>query len=96
MVRERKQYSREFKAQAVQQAEDSGLSYREIARALGIQPGTLYRWREEIVQQVSPQDSPGAEISPASIHQLQRQVQVLEEECAILKKALAIFSKPGR
>jgi transposase len=96
MVRERKKYSREFKTQAVQQAEDSGLPFSETARALGIQPGMLYRWREEIANQATPKDSTGADISPESIRQLQRKVQVLEEESAILKKALAIFSKPGR
>ena len=96
MKEPRNHYTPEFKAQAVQQAKDSGQPYAQTARALGIRPNILYRWQQEEAEKETGMKRTGTVVPPEEIRQLQRKVQVLEEECAILKKALAIFSKPGR
>jgi transposase-like protein len=96
MNRGRKHYSREYKLQAIQQAKESGLPISETARALGIRPALLYRWQEKARQETIVKDSRQTAPPPETVRQMQRKIQGLEEECAILKKALAIFSKPGR
>ena len=47
MTKERKQYSREFKQEAVRLLETSGKSASELERELGIGKGNLWRWKRE-------------------------------------------------
>ena len=47
MTKERKQYSREFKQEAVRLLETSGKSASELERELGIGKGNLWRWKRK-------------------------------------------------
>ncbi|TVQ74720.1 MAG: transposase [Oceanospirillales bacterium] len=42
-----RQYSTEFKEEAVSLVNDQGYSVPEAAKALGINPNMLYRWKEK-------------------------------------------------
>ena len=98
MKKARRQYTREFKLEALQLHETRGQSATQIERELGIGKGNLYRWKRKLAQD-------GQEACPGHgrltneqerIRQLEREVAVLRQERDILKKAVAIFSHPKR
>jgi transposase len=91
----RKNYSREFKIEAVKLVTEGGNSQTQVASDLGVHPNTLCKW----VQQYSerPQDAfpgKGHQLTEAeALRKLQRENERLRMERDILKKAVAIFSK---
>lgn len=94
----RKTYSREFKLEALQLLGSSGKSAAQIARDLGISEGSLYRWRNEFRAR-GGLAFPGRGNLPAdqeALHKLRRENEILRQERDILKKAIAIFTRPKR
>ncbi len=87
--RNRRQYSDELKAEAVQMLLD-GHSADSVVSNLGLS-GTslLYRWKAKRLQE----DGPAATALDARVSQLQEELRHVERERDILKKALAIFSQ---
>ncbi len=88
----RRQYTDEFKAEAVRLAEQGDVPKAKIARDLGICETVLYRW----IQQRKGSASGGAALSAdekAELARLRRDVKRLEMERDILKKAAAYFAK---
>ena len=92
---ERRKFSREFKAEAVKLAKESGASIGEVSRDLGIRPDMLRRWKRQVEQD-------GAAAFPGSgrlvehdeeMRRLQRQLRRVMMERDILKKALGIVSE---
>jgi transposase len=96
MTNSRRKYSREFKLEAVQLWETSGRSVSQIERELGIGHGNIKRWKRELA--AAGEDAfPGhGRLSPEQerLRQLERENEVLRQERDILKKAIAIFSRP--
>ena len=96
--KEKRQYTREFKMEAVRLYETSGKSMRVIEQELGITPYLLSKW----VQQFREQEAaafPGKGKLPdqeAEVQRLRREVEILRQERDILKKAVIIFSEPKR
>ena len=92
----RRQYTREFKLEALRLLETSGKSAAEIERDLGIGSGNLYRWKRKLAK--DGQDSfPGhGRLTPEQEHirNLERENEILRQQRDILKKAVAIFSHP--
>ena len=91
----RRKYTREFKLEAVRMSEDPDRTAAEVARALGITPSILYRWRQAFRSE-GPEAFPGHGKLPESeeeVRQLQRELERVTEERDILKKAIAIFSR---
>jgi len=87
--RTRRNYSREFKAEAVQMLLD-GHSAASVAQNLGLSgTGLLYRWRADILQE----SGPAATALDSRVHELEDELRRVERERDILKKALAIFSQ---
>ncbi len=89
----RKQYSSEFKQQAVRMVTEQGLSLAQAARDLGLNDNMLSRWKKEFEAQ-------GARAFPGQGHpqeeelaRLRRENEVLRRERDILKKAVSIFSQ---
>jgi transposase len=97
MTTERRQYTAEFKREAVELSETSDKSVRQIAEELGIRPRLLYRWRA--ARRKSGSDAfPGHGNSNAAdreVVELRRELERTRQERDILKKALAIFSRPS-
>ena len=87
--RNRRQYSDELKAEAVQMLLD-GHSADSVVSNLGLS-GTslLYRWKVKRLQE----DGPAATALDARLSQLQEELRRVERERDILKKALAIFGR---
>lgn len=90
----RRVYSHEFKAQAVELLDSSGKSMEQIERELGIGNGCLARWRSELGR--ADREQAGARpLDPqVVIRELRRELEVVRMERDILKKAVAIFSRP--
>ena len=92
----RRKFTKEFKEQAVRLLESRQKGAREIEEELGIPPGQLYRWRIEL-ELVGWKAFPGiGNLRDEELARLRKEVSVLREERDILRKALAIFSKPPR
>lgn len=96
MKKTRRQYTREFKLEALHLLETSGKSASQLERELGIGKGNLHRWKRKLGQ--DGQDAfPGhGRRTPEQerIRQLERENEVLRQQRDILKKAVAIFSHP--
>lgn len=93
MKRKRRQYTQEYKREAVELVTRSGSSALQVSKELGIDATTLSRWRREI-------EGTEAEEGPVSVFALKEELKWLrkendrlKEEQAILKKAAAYFAK---
>ena len=93
-----KVYSREFKEEAVRLAQTSGKPIAQIARELGISDSAIHGWRKELSLH-------GEEAFPGKGHQtaleeenrrLKRELERVQQERDILKKAISIFSRESR
>ena len=86
---ERRRYSDELKAEAVQMVLD-GHSAESVARNLGISGANLlYRWKMKTVKE----SGPAASTLEQRVRQLEQELRRVERERDVLKKALAIFSQ---
>ena len=94
-VMERRQFTREFKLEAVRLIKDRGVSYAKAAEDLGIHPTQLRSWVKQLAN--DPQHAfPGhGQMKPEQLEiaQLKREVAKLKAERDILKKAAAYFAK---
>jgi len=94
-TKKRRRFDRQYKLEAVRLALASGKQQIEVARDLGINPETLYRWVREF--RGDPQQSfPGngqLKSRDQEVEQLRRQVTRLQAENAFLKKVSAYFVK---
>ncbi|RLB66879.1 MAG: hypothetical protein DRH08_05090 [Deltaproteobacteria bacterium] len=86
-----KQYSKEFKEEAVALVRDQGYSVPEAARSLGIASNMLYRWKEKTEAQLEGKELSEDERSELKL--LRKEVKTLRMEKEILKKASAFFAK---
>jgi transposase len=96
---ERREYTREFKVEAVRLLNTSGKSGHEVEADLGIGSGMVYRWRK----QLQAKGTSGIRAFPGKgrpkdeeLARLRRENAELREERDILRKALAIFSRTKR
>jgi transposase len=98
MTKTRRQYTREFKLEAVRLLETSGKSAAQIERELGIGTGCLSRWKREFAEEGKHAFPGHGRLTPDQdrIHHLEQENEILRQERDILKKAVAIFSHPSR
>jgi transposase len=99
MKKQRMHYDRKFKENAVK------LSYQrdnlnDLARELGIRSELVYRWRKELKEygtgSFSGHGVPNLTPEMKELSDLKKQMQRIETENEILKKALGIISKSDR
>ena len=92
---ERRQYTREFKLEAVRLIKQRGVSYAQASKDLGVHPTQLRNWVKQLAD--DPQHAfPGhGQMKPEQLEiaQLKREVARLKAERDILKKAAAYFAK---
>jgi len=92
----RRQFTRDFKVEAVRLLEESGKTIAEVSRDLGIDRKTITRWRKEYG--VDPSNAfrgNGVRTELESeLWRLKRENQTLRREREILKKVLGIVSQP--
>ena len=90
----RRTFTREFKLAAVKKVVEQGLSYRQVARDLGIRDTYIHAWRKVFQEDGTLQNqivqSAGVE---AELKRLRDENRQLKIERDILKKATAFFVK---
>jgi transposase len=93
--KKRKNYSREFKVEAVGLITKKGYSIAEASRNLGVDYSVLRRWKNQLAD--DSQDAfPGKgrlKAPDEELRQLKRELERVTEERDILKKALAYFAE---
>jgi transposase len=91
----RRKYDAEFKREAIRLAGEPGRTASSVERDLGIPQGSIYHWKAQIAQK-GEHAFPGKgrqTTQEEELRRLRKEVESLREDRAILKKALAIFSK---
>ncbi len=94
--KDRQQYSREFKLEAVRLANESGKQVTEVARDLGMSVQLLYKWQDEVSKQgkaAFPGNGPRKNDPEDELTRLRRENARLREERDILKKAAMFFAR---
>ena len=95
MGKNRRQFTKEFKIEAVRLVLEGGRRISEVSRELGISEALLGRWKKKYEEgKIEPFPGKGR-LSPEDeeLRQLRRENKRLRMEHEILKKAAAIFSK---
>jgi transposase len=106
MTKTRREFTPEFKREAVALLQGSGRPLIQIAAELGIQPSMLRNWRA-VINGAPPRSraAPSAAMSSpvaspadqaAEIARLRRELDRTRQERDILKKAIGIFSETPR
>lgn len=86
-----KQYSKEFKEEAVALVREQGYSVPEAAKSLGLASNMLYRWKEQIESQLEGKSITVDERE--ELNRLRKENKNLRMEKEILKKASAFFAR---
>ena len=105
MAKTRREFTPEFKQEAVALWEGSGRPQVEIAAELGLQPSQLRRWQKAVHGSSQRPTAPVAGAAPvapaptdlaAENARLRRELERARAERDILKKAIGIFSETPR
>ena len=98
MTRRRRQYSQEFKVQAVEMVIEQGLSVSEVARDLGVHPNVLRKWKQKLIEDGSGAFPGNGRLSAEQeeIRKLREENRQLRMERDILKKATAFFANQSK
>ena len=91
----RRQFTREFKIEAVRLVRDRGVSIAQASRDLDVHENVIRKWVRDFAADPG-QAFPGhGTMKPeqAEIERLKREVQKLKSERDVLKKAAAYFAK---
>lgn len=97
MVR-RRQFSQEFKLEAVQMVVDQGRDLYEVADELGVRSDMLRKWKRKFEEDGSEAFPGSGRLRPEEeeVRRLRRENERLRMERDILKKAVAICSDRRR
>ncbi len=105
MAVERRQYTAQFKHEAVRLMTQDGLSAAQVARDLGINRNLLGKWKRQLEAgqqaQMAGRQSyvafPGhGHVRDEEVARLKRENAALRLERDVLKKAIGIFAEPKR
>jgi len=92
-----KQYSREFKIEAVRLSEVGDKTASEVARELGIRVNQIWKWKRQLEQEAVT-GAPARRGRPAEgeVERLRRENTRLKEENDLLKKAATFFARESK
>jgi len=102
MGHKRRQFTREFKLEAIRLAQLGEKPTNEVAHDLGIRPDVLRSWKRQFEGRAGLS---GAEVFPGTgkvtsqeeeLRRLRRELEVTRQERDFLKKAAAYFAKESR
>ena len=94
----RRVFSKEFKQEAVNLVTEGGQMATSVARNLDLHPNVLGRWVRQFKSDKEEAFPGKGKLSPQEeeIRRLRRELGSVKEERDILKKVVAIFSKPSK
>ena len=97
-MRERKQFTKEFKEGAARLVIEKGRTIADAAKSLDISPWTMSRWVKAARAEGADAFRGQGQRTPLEHEnfELRQKVKQLEEERAILKKAAAYFARDVR
>ena len=104
-AKKRRQYTQEFKLEAVRLVAAGGKPLNQVARELGVRPDMLRQWRRQAEARAGQGPAAPRDVFPGSgkltsqdeeLRRLRREVAQLREEREILKKAAAFFARESR
>lgn len=88
-----RQYTDEFRSEAVKQVIERGFTVIDVATRIGIPKHTLYEWVHK-ARKAAPAPGGSSEKSDAAeVRRLKAELKRVTEERDILKKAAAYFAK---
>jgi transposase len=90
---ERRQFTDEFKREAVRLASQPGISKSGVSKDLGINANMLHRWiRQQEGNSSKVAGSKNGVVSSGEFERMRRELAKVRTERDILKKALAYFA----
>ena len=95
MTAERKQYSAEFKREAVRLMTEGGVSVAQVSRDLGVCRSLLGKWKRQMAteQQNGARAFPGhGQPADEELSRLRRENEILRQEREVLPSAVSIFA----
>ena len=94
MASKRRNYTREFKIEAVRLVTENGSSLREAAESLGVSQNSLRTWRKQLENEADNAFPGKGKVSSRDeqLRRLQEENRRLRMERDILKKATAFFA----
>jgi len=93
-----KRYDKDFKLYAVKLVVEDGRKVAEVARELDLVHQTLHKWVAKYKEDQGDNFVGSGNLSPddKAEYEKDKRIRDLEEEVAILKKAMGIFAKNQR
>ncbi|PEF60576.1 hypothetical protein CON35_30110 [Bacillus cereus] len=91
-----KQYEEEFKRQSVKHIFQAGKAVAQVARELGVSVNTLHGWVKKYKQEPKVIKQRTFRSEDQQTKEMEQRIRDLEEENAILKKAMHFFAKDLR
>jgi transposase len=92
MPERRRKFSPEFRDEAVKMVVDSDRPVAQVARELGINPGTLGNWVAAYRKAHPVEEEPLSVSERVRLRELERENQELRLQTEFLKKAAAFFA----
>lgn len=93
MAEQRRRFSPQFKAEAVQMVIETGKSIAEVARDLGVNDGTLGNWVNAYRRENPEPEQSLSPMERARVKELEEENRRLRMENEFLKKAAAFFAR---
>ena len=88
----RREYSEEFRRDAVKQVVENGYGIMETAERLGMHHDSLRNWIKKYKSPEAEKEAKKTEDASVEIKRLQKELKRVTEERDILKKATAYFA----
>ena len=93
----RRQYTEDFKREAVRLVRESAHPVAQVARDLGIPENVLYRWRAQHRQAEAHGTTPAAQrVEAEELTRVKRELARVTQERDFLKRAAAFFARASQ
>jgi transposase len=98
MANQRRRYTPEFKQEIIKLITEQGKPVRQVAQDIEVHESVIRRWVKTYEAEGIKGFPGNGKLKPedAELRALQKELADLREENAILKKAVAIFTKPTK
>ena len=96
LPRPKRDFSPEFRDEAVRLVIETSRPIAQVAKELGINPGTLGNWVNSYRREHAGEEPPLGVSERAELAELRRRTRELEQENLFLKKAAAYFANDHR
>jgi transposase len=95
-MHKRWKYSQEYKQEAVQLVQQSEIPLSKVAGNLGLNPGMLRRWQNELSRSGTQAFPGNGTPRDLELARLKRELQQVKQERDFLKEAAAYFARTSK